>query len=374
MVMEIGIGLDATLNLSFAEQADVSKEAARLGYTSIWTPEGAGQDSFQLCSQRWAASCQVIPEGLTTGIGVSPVLYRTPIAFAMSGGTVSQLTRGRFIMGIGAGGAYRPRTRQSLGLPRFSTLALMRDYLVTVHGLVAGDEVNYQGEVITLKRAKLAISPPPHTPVYLGALGPEMLRLGGELADGICLNWCTPEQIAWSRERIAEGAARVDRDPSSVQVVEYIRVCVDDDVDVARRAFARSTMGYALGQTVPTERERQLGYRAHFERMGYTKALAELDRMRQRGAEPNEVADAFPPELLKRVGYYGTPEGAAAAFRRLAEALDVAIVRVVAARPGMASVLAALQAWSIPVRTERILSTSWRRRLWPSWLATVPPM
>ena len=342
--MEIGIGLDATLNLSFADQAALSQEAARLGYTSVWTPEGAGQYSFQLCSQRWAASCQVIPEGLTTGIGVSPVLYRTPIAFAMSGGTVSQLTGGRFIMGIGAGGAYRPRTRQSLGLPKFSTLALMRDYLATVRRLVAGDAVDYQGEVITLRGVKLAISPPPRTPVYLGALGPEMLRLAGELADGVCLNWCTPEQIAWSRQRIAEGAARVGQDPNRVQVVEYIRVCVDQDVEVARRAFARSTMGYALGQRVPTERERQLGYRAHFERMGYTEALAELDRMRQRGAAPAEVADAFPPELLERVGYYGPTEGAAAAFRRLAEGLDVAIVRVVASRPGMASVMAALRA------------------------------
>ena len=342
--MDIGIGLDATLNLSFAEQAILSQEAARLGYTSIWTPEGTGQDSFQLCSQRWAASCQVKPEGLSTGIGVSPVLYRTPIAFAMSGGTVSQLTGGRFIMGLGAGGAYRPRTRQSLGLPRLSALALMRDYLTTVRGLVAGEEVTYKGEVVSLGGIKLAISPAPCTPVYLGALGPEMLRLGGELADGICLNWCSPEQIAWSRERIAEGAARSGRDPGQVQVVEYIRVCVDDDVEVARRAFARATMGYALGQWVPTERERRLGYRAHFERMGYTEALAELDRMRQRGAKPDEVADACPPELLQRVGYYGTAQGAATAFRRLAEGLDVAVVRVVAARPGIASVRAVLQA------------------------------
>jgi 5,10-methylenetetrahydromethanopterin reductase len=286
----------------------------------------------------------VLPEGLTTGIGVSPVLYRTPISFAMSGGTVSQLTGGRFIIGIGAGGSYRPRTRQTLGLPRLSTLALMRDYLTTVRRLVAGEEVTYEGEVVSLQGIKLAISPPPCTPVYLGALGPEMLRLGGELADGVCLNWCTPEHIARSRERIAEGVARSGRNPRSVQVVEYIRVCVDHDVEVARRAFARSTMGYALGQSVPTARERQLGYRAHFERMGYTEALAGLDRMRQRGAAPDEVADAFPPELLRRVGYYGTPEEAAAAFRCLAAGLDVAIVRVVAARPGIETVLAALHA------------------------------
>jgi alkanesulfonate monooxygenase SsuD/methylene tetrahydromethanopterin reductase-like flavin-dependent oxidoreductase (luciferase family) len=155
--------------------------------------------------------------------------------------------------------------------------------------------------------------------VYLGALGLEMLRLGGELADGVCLNWCTPEQIAWSRARLAEGATRVNRDPRRIQVVAYIRGCVDQDIDVARRALARSLMGYALGQSVPTARERQLGYRAHFERMGYTAALAELDQRRHRGVAPSKVADAFPPALLQRVGYYGPPEGAAPAFRRLAE-------------------------------------------------------
>ena len=82
--MDIGVGLDPSLNLSFDDQADLSQEAARLGYTSIWTPEGTGHDSFQLCAQRWAASRQVAPEGLNTGIAVSPVMYRTPVAFAMA--------------------------------------------------------------------------------------------------------------------------------------------------------------------------------------------------------------------------------------------------------------------------------------------------
>ena len=58
----------------------------------------------------------------------------------------------------------------------------------------------------------------------------------------------------------------------------------------------------------------------------------------KRGASQDEVADAFPPDLLLKVGYYGKPDGAADAFRNLAEGLDTAIVRVVAARPGVASV------------------------------------
>jgi len=344
--MEIGIGLDWSLNLTWDQQAELSREAARLGYTSIWTPEGTGTDAFHLCAQRWAASRDVTPEGLDTGIAVSPVMYRSPVAFAMSGGTLSQMTGGRFHMGIGTGGVYRPRTRRTMGMPRVSALAMMRDYLITVRGLVAGEQADYQGDVVTLRGVKLGIEPPPRTPVYLGALGPEMLRLSGELADGACLNWCNPEQIAWSREKINEGAAKAGRDPAGIKMVEYIRVCVDDDVDTAKRAYARSTMGYALGQEVPTARERGLGYRGHFERMGFTEELGELDRMRTGGASRDDVADAFSSDLLLNVGYYGQAQGAAAAFGKLAKGLDVAVVRVVAARPTLESTLAVMRACS----------------------------
>jgi alkanesulfonate monooxygenase SsuD/methylene tetrahydromethanopterin reductase-like flavin-dependent oxidoreductase (luciferase family) len=207
-----------------------------------------------------------------------------------------------------------------------------------------GEVVEYEGETLTLRGTRLGIDPAPKTPVHLGALGPEMLRLAGELADGAALNWCSPEQIAWSRQRIVEGAERTGRDAAEVKVVEYIRVCVDDDVELARRAYTRALMGYALGARVPTERERALGYRAHFERMGFTDALAELDVMRSHGAPQDEVVDAFPKELLQRVGYYGPSSGAAEVFGRLAEGLDTAIVRVVAARPGLASVRAVMEA------------------------------
>ena len=342
--MEIGVGLDPTLGLNWDEQREVSREAAKLGYTSIWTPEGNGQDSFHLCVQRWQATTEIVPEGLTTGIAVSPVMYRTPLSFAMEGGTVSDITGGKFIMGIGSGGAYRPQARAALGVGRMSALALMRDYLSVIRPLVHGERVDHEGETTTLKGMRLGMRPAPETPVYLGALGPKMLEMSGELADGASLNWCTPEQIAWSRERIADGAAKAGRDPSEIDVAEYIRICVDDDVDMARIALAKATMGYALGASVPTERERQLGYRAHFERMGFTDELAQLDEMRKKGASGDEVAEAFPSEILQSVGYFGKADGAASAFARLAEGLDTAIVRVVAARRGVDSTLAVMEA------------------------------
>ncbi|MDP6453089.1 MAG: LLM class flavin-dependent oxidoreductase [SAR202 cluster bacterium] len=349
--MEIGVGLDASLGMTWADQVQLSKESAQLGFTSIWTPEGNGVDSFHLCVQRWMASREIVPEGLVTGIGVSPVMYRTPLSFAMAGGTVSEITGGKFIMGIGSGGAYQPRARRVVGLGRLSAMQLMRDYVTVIRDLVSGERVNYESDNMKFEGLRLGMSPPPQTPVYLGALGPMMLELSGELADGASLNWCTPEQIAWSRERIDAGAAKAGRDPSDIKMVEYIRICVDDDEDAARVALAKATMGYALGPTVPTERESQLGYRGHFARMGFEKELADLNQMRSDGASRDEVAEAFPTSILNAVGYFGKADGAAAAFKRLSEGLDTTIVRVVAARRNLDSVRAVMEACS-PAKIE----------------------
>ena len=333
--MEIGLGLDSTLNLSLDEQNQLCETAVELGFNSIWTPEGTGQDSYQICLRRWEATTNITSAGITTGIAVSPVIWRSPMAFAMAGGTVSQITNGKFIMGLGSGGIYRPGAMNSLGKSKISALSLMRDYVTIVRKLVNGETVSYRGKTETLLEEKLAIFPSPKTPIYLGALGPKMLSLAGELADGAALNWCNPEQVAWSREQIKLGDEKSNRDPSEIKISEYIRICIDDeDENRARIALAKATIGYALGPTVPTEKERQLGYRAHFERMGFSKELANLDQMRIKGASRDEIAEAFPSNILNTVGYFGSSEGAAKAFADLSKGLDNAIVRVVSSRPG----------------------------------------
>jgi alkanesulfonate monooxygenase SsuD/methylene tetrahydromethanopterin reductase-like flavin-dependent oxidoreductase (luciferase family) len=338
--VEFGVGLDPTLQLSYAEQAQVSAEAAKLGYTQVWTPEGSGEDAFQLCALRWAATRDVIPGGVTTGIAVSPVAMRTPMGFAMSAGTLSKMTDGRFILGVGSGQADVPRYRETWNVRGESTIGLMRDYLTTIRALVRGEAVDYEGPSVTYHGAKLTIDPPPQTPVYLGALGPNMTKLAGEVADGVNLNWCDPETIALARSRVQEGAERAGRDPSEVKLAMYVRVCVDEDETAARRAYARSMQFYALGPLDVPPRS----YRAHFERMGFADDLRRIDDMRRKQAPNDEVIDAFPEAMMRKVGYFGNAAGAAEGFKQVVQGLDIAIVRVVGARPGIASARAAVEA------------------------------
>lgn len=336
--MIIGAGLDARLGLSFGQLREVAREAGRLGFESLWTPAGGVPDAFHVCAA-WSQDTS-----LRTGISVVPAARMwTPLALAVQAATVAQLSSGRFVLGLGTGG-YGPSFWESVGLPD-RPVAVMRGYTTAVRGLLAGETVTADGPGVRLRSASLGVTGLPAAPVYLGALGPQMLRLAGEVAEGALLNWATPQRIAVSRARIAEGAARAGRDPGEIPVTMYVRVCVDDDVAAARQAFGRQVLGYALGRPgIPLD----AGYRGLFAQMGFDGALRELEARRDRGAALAELVDAAPDELLHAVGYFGPAEAAPAAFARLSVGLDETIVRVITARPGPEPAVEALAALTPP--------------------------
>jgi hypothetical protein len=284
--MEIGLGIDSRFALSDDDQQAIAREAAALGYTSLWTPIGNTREPFDICAIRHRSSA------LATGIAVAPLSSWPIDDLASVAKETLERCKGTFTLGIGAG-------RTSI-----APIRVMR-------------------EAIDALRVRA-----PGLQLYLGALGPQMLRLAGQRYDGAALNWCSRDQVRWSRDRVAAGARAAGRDPAAVTIHEYVRVCIDDDEDAARMAFAKMVMTYALA---PAGADKTKGYRAHFARMGFDEALTDLESRRDRGATEGELAKIFPDELLRRVGYWGRPEGARDAFLRLAEGLDIAVVRLVPA-------------------------------------------
>jgi alkanesulfonate monooxygenase SsuD/methylene tetrahydromethanopterin reductase-like flavin-dependent oxidoreductase (luciferase family) len=334
--VEIDVGLDAA-GLGYDDEAQIAVAAARLGYGRIWI--GSIGDPFQACALRWAPTRTVVPGGIGTAIGVLPIGPQTPASLALSAAALSRLTEGRFILGIGSGAVHEPEYRRTWGIEERSPLALVRAYLETVRGFLAGQPVTYRGSGLAYDGARLP-GGPARTPVYLGAGGPEMARLGGELADGVYLSWCTPGTVSSTRDRMAEGAARADRDPADVALAASVRVCIDDDERAARRALASALLPYVLGRggTPPAH------YRANFERMGFAAEVAELYRRSEQGVPRHDIIGAFPERMLRGLGYFGPAAGAAQAVRQQAAGADIAVVRIVPSRPGTEPILAILDA------------------------------
>jgi alkanesulfonate monooxygenase SsuD/methylene tetrahydromethanopterin reductase-like flavin-dependent oxidoreductase (luciferase family) len=319
------------LGLSRAQQRALVQESARLGYQSLWMPAGAtGRSVFQTAVEWWQATTEVVDGGLSLGVSVVPFPVWTVPTLAAESASVNEITSGKFILGIGLGGYPAESFRRQFGLPLVPAVALTREFLGTLRRLLNGETVNYQGQAVSLHGVQLAVNAA-SVPVYLAAMGPQMLRLAGECADGVTPNWSSPEQIAQMRPVVVEGARRAGRAPQSVPFVQYIRVCLDQDVEAARRAFATQVLGYAMARPgQPTDR----GYRAHFGRMGFEDILTQLETRRDAGASMAELVEALPAELLLRVGYYGHPSGAAEALRRLSQGLDEAMVRLITVRSG----------------------------------------
>lgn len=295
--MPRGIALGQELGLAPAERDALVTRARERSYSSAWTNARGTPEPFEACV-RWTR------DGMTAGISVVPLDAWDADELARIALATADQADG-FVLGVGSGQAGT------------GALALVRD------------------RVATLRRAA------PGIPIYIGALGPRMLRLAGEVADGAALNWCDTERVAWSREQVVDGARRAGRDPGAVKVVEYIRVCVDDDPDAARNALAVAMLGYALaGPRRPKDR----GYRIHFTRMGFDDVLTGLEARRERGETVESLAPDVPSELVSQVGAFGDATAAAASFARLAEGLDLPIVRVVAARDAQLSARAVIDA------------------------------
>jgi alkanesulfonate monooxygenase SsuD/methylene tetrahydromethanopterin reductase-like flavin-dependent oxidoreductase (luciferase family) len=257
----------------------------------------------------------------------------------MQAATIAQLSDGRFVLGLGTGGV-GPGFWAAVGLPD-RPIAVMRKYATSVRDLLTGQVVKSDGLALGPRTMALRAAGLPRVPVYLAALGPQMLRLAGEVADGALLNWATPDRIAASRDLVADGARRAGRDPADVPLTMYVRVCVDDDVEAARRAFGGQVLSYAMAAPGAPK---TAGYRGMFGQMGFEAVLTELEDRRDRGAALPELVDAAPDELLRAVGYYGPAAGAASAYAHFSAGLDETVVRIITVRPGPGPVIEAMSA------------------------------
>jgi alkanesulfonate monooxygenase SsuD/methylene tetrahydromethanopterin reductase-like flavin-dependent oxidoreductase (luciferase family) len=269
--MHIGVSIDPAQGLSEADESTLLRHAAERGYESAWTPSGADAAAFDRCL-RWHRE-----SGLQTGISVVPASGRSPAFYASHAVRVWESSAGRFVLGVGSGQMDSPGRA-------------MREYLSQLRDLL-----------------------PPGLPLYVGAMGQMMLRVAGEVGDGVALNWCSNEQVKDARIEVTRAASGAHR-PVSV-IAEYIRTVVDPDVALARATLSSAMLQYALG---PSQ------YRKHFERKGFAGELKELE------SGQRTPSDA----LLAASGAYGRPGEVKAQFEGLAATLDLAIVRVLVTKPG----------------------------------------
>ena len=231
LALSLPVPGDVATSLAWAERAE------KLGYESIWIAETGGPDPFIL-----AAAVAQRTQRVRIGIAVSPVYIRTPATVAAACGTVSQLAPGRFILGVGA--SSHAMIENWHGIPFRKPLARVRETVVAVRGMLAGEKVSLDGKALKTRGFRLMVPPAAPVPIYVGALRPAMLELAGEVGDGVAVNLFPVEALPRMREHIAIGAQRAGKDPRQLEIVCRHQVLVTDDKASARELFRAALTGY----------------------------------------------------------------------------------------------------------------------------------
>ncbi|NDL57072.1 TIGR03564 family F420-dependent LLM class oxidoreductase [Phytoactinopolyspora sp. XMNu-373] len=233
-----------------ADEIETAVRAADgAGYSTLWFGEVGNWDPLTLLTvaAREAASPRL-------GSAVVRSYPRHPLALAAQALTIQAMTGNRLVLGLGP--SHAPIVEGQYGIPFTAPARNLREYLSVLIPLLRGEPVSYHGTDWTaVGQLELAGAEPP--PVVVAAMGPKLLQLTGELADGVITTWVTPdtviEQVVPALRRAAEGAGR-----AVPEIIAQMPVAVTDDPD-----GTRELLNARLGMT------RDLpSYRAAFEREG----------------------------------------------------------------------------------------------------------
>jgi probable F420-dependent oxidoreductase len=262
------------------KSCELARRAEDLGYTDAWSAEASGTDGFSV-----AAAAGIATETLRLGTAIIPVYSRPPALIAMSTLAVHQASGGRFCLGIGA--SSQTIIERWMGLEFDRPLTHIRETVEVVRAALTGDKVDYEGSTARVKGFRLEQAVTGGVPVFVAALGPKMLALADEIADGVALFLVGEEGVRYAKKNA----------PSCEMLARLICFVGDDPAEV--RDFARWLLAPYL--TVP-------GYNAFVAAQGFENEAKAVATAWAAGDRPGAL-EAISTELVESLVIAG-PAGA----------------------------------------------------------------
>jgi probable F420-dependent oxidoreductase len=216
---------------------EICRDAESLGYTDVWSAEVGGSDAFAVL-----AALAPLTQKMRLGTAIIPVFTRPVALTAMGAATVQNLSKGRFVLGLGT--SSRIIVERWMARSFDAPLSTLEDTVTGVREIFSGKKVRLEGRVsATDFRLEIGVEPPP---VYIAALGPKACRLAGRIADGVIFFLKTPDGVRQSLEHVHAGAREAGRDPDSIDVVARVPVAIDEEPDLYRFMSQRLITNYAM--------------------------------------------------------------------------------------------------------------------------------
>ena len=276
--------------------------ADSLGLDAVYTTHIAARDSLSVLMAYAAAS-----EKVRLGTGVLPIFSRTPVSTAQTAATIDEYSDGRMVLGIGV--SHRVTVENWFDGEISKPVTQMREYASIVRAIFRGEQPP-EGEFFNTKFQFMGYGARADLPIYIAALSPNMLKLAGEIADGVMLWLCVPDYI---RDvvvpNVEEGRKRAGKSMDGFDVVAAVPAAVTDDPGAGREAARGELLTYF---TLPF-------YRRMIEGSGFGDEIAAFDEAMGAG-DADAAKAAISDRFLGELAGIGSPDDVRSALGRYRDA------------------------------------------------------
>lgn len=287
------------------EMVALARAAESAGIRSVWMAEHMGYRESVATAMGLLAATQEVS---VVPVAVSPYA-RHVLIHAMAGATLAEAAPGRVKWCLGMG---NPMALGEMGIQPRRPVAAHREFVAALRALWAGEALQREGEAVVLRGARMGFRPSTPIPILLAAMGPKMLELAGELADGVILSaGLSHAFMKHSLASVAAGARRAGRSPADLEIVGFVVAATSRDHAEAVEA-ARGILAYLFRSKFIAENIRFTGTRIDLE------ALADAASRRDWDAAKRHVTE----EIVHAYAVAGTPEECR---RRLRDYLDLGL-------------------------------------------------
>jgi len=256
----MGLGSFISVGKSIDQALDRVRLAEELGYESVYVTHINGWESLTVLTAYAGASSKV-----KLGTGVVPIYSRTPVTMAQTAGSIHALSGGRLILGLGV--SHRPVVEAWHGQSIDKPGTEQREYVEIVRAILRHEQPP-QDTFKWRAQFQFGLGPFPDLPIYISALSPRMLRIAGEVADGVILWLCNPSYI---RDvvvpEVTKGREKVGKTLEGFDIVAAVPSALVDDPADAYATQRRDLVPYF---SLPF-------YRAMIERSGFADDIAAFD-------------------------------------------------------------------------------------------------
>ncbi len=310
--MELKFGIEFVPMKEVSKVVDWIVLAEQAGVDYVWVTDHYNNRNvyITLTVAAMKTSRIVLGPGVTNPYTANPCWTASAIA------TLDEVSNGRAVLGIGAGDK---ATLEQIGLKWEKPLTAVREAVIIIRKLLDGETVSFDGTVFKVANARLNYKPKRKIPIYIGAQGPKMLEVAGELGDGVLVNASHPKDFEVAVPAIKKGAEKAGKDISRLDIAAYTCFSVAEDKQKAKEAAIPVVAFIVAGASDKV-----------LERHGIKKEDA--DRVRELISK-GKIVDAFKAvtdDMVEAFSIYGTVNDCIAKIEQL---LKTGVTQIVFGSP-----------------------------------------